>query len=110
MGDWDGLGMTTRGSRVGGDSGWSGAGGRGRGPSPGPSPLHLLFLAQTYLRQSKRCVCCHHCSLDVFVNNAKWNIYIFFHLFFLAMLHSLWDLSSPSRDQTWAPCSGSTVS
>ena len=76
MGDWDGLGMTTRGLRVGGDVGWGGAGGRGRGLSL----LHLLFLAQTYLRQSKRCVCCQHCSLDVFVNNA--NIYIFFHLFF----------------------------
>ena len=68
--------MTTRGLRVGGDVGWGGAGGRGRGLSL----LHLLFLAQTYLRQSKRCVCCQHCSLDVFVNNA--NIYIFFHLFF----------------------------
>ena len=63
--------------RVGGTMGWGGAGGRGRGLSP----LHLLFLAQTYLRRSKRCVCCQHCSLDVFVNNAKWNIYIFF-LFF----------------------------
>ena len=105
MGDWDGLGMTTRGLRVGGDVGWGGAGGRGRGLSL----LHLLFLAQTYLRQSKRCVCCQHCSLDVFVNNA--NIYIFFHLFFfLAMLRSLWDLSSLSRDQTWVPCSGNTVS
>ena len=31
---------------------------------------------------------------------------IFF--FFFAILHSLWDLSSPTRDQTWALSSEST--
>ena len=29
------------------------------------------------------------------------------YFFFLALLCSLWDLSSPTRDQTWTPCSGS---
>jgi len=28
--------------------------------------------------------------------------------FFLAMLHGLWDLSSPIRDRTCAPCCGSS--
>jgi len=28
-------------------------------------------------------------------------------LFFLAMLHGFWDLSSLTKDQTWAPCGGS---
>ena len=31
-------------------------------------------------------------------------------LFFLAVPHSLWDLSSQTRGQTWAPCSESTGS
>ena len=29
---------------------------------------------------------------------------------FLAMLHSMWDLSSPTRDQSCVPCIGSTQS
>lgn len=34
-----------------------------------------------------------------------------FHLnfFFWATLHDMWDLSSPTRNRTCAPCSGSTV-
>ena len=38
---------------------------------------------------------------------------ILFYLFIYfggAMLHSMWDLSSPTRDQTRAPCSGSMES
>ena len=31
-------------------------------------------------------------------------------LFFLAVLHSMWDLSSSTRDQTHASCSGSSES
>ena len=31
-------------------------------------------------------------------------------VFFLAMLHGMQDLSSPTRDQTHAPCIGSTES
>ena len=34
----------------------------------------------------------------------------FFVLLFLAMLHGVWDLSSPTRDQTCAPCIGSAES
>ena len=34
-------------------------------------------------------------------------IYLFY---FLTALHSMWDLSCPTRDRTHAPCSGSTVS
>ena len=36
----------------------------------------------------------------------------FFHrfFFFLAMLFSMWDLSSPTRDRTQAPCIGSSES
>ena len=30
--------------------------------------------------------------------------------FFLTMLRGLWYLSSPTRDQTWAPCSESEES
>ena len=30
-------------------------------------------------------------------------------LFFLAMPHSMQDLSSPTRDQTHAPCSGNRI-
>ena len=30
-------------------------------------------------------------------------------IFFLAMLHGMWDLSSLTRDQTHVPCIGSTV-
>lgn len=41
------------------------------------SPLYPLLLVQTYLRHSKRCVGCQHCSLAVFINNVKRNIYIF---------------------------------
>ena len=37
------------------------------------------------------------------------NIYLFIFNF-LAVLHSMWDLSSLTRDQTRAPCSGSTES
>ena len=33
---------------------------------------------------------------------------VFFFLFFV-IRHGLWDLSSPTRDQTWAPGSGSRV-
>ena len=36
----------------------------------------------------------------------KGTFKIFF--FFFAALHSTWDLSSPTRDQTHAPCTGST--
>ena len=31
-------------------------------------------------------------------------------LFFFCHLCAMWDLSSPTRDQTYAPCSGSTES
>ena len=40
------------------------------------------------------------------VHNRHSIIYYFLnvlYLFFLAMLHSLWDLSSPTRDQTGVP-------
>ena len=33
-----------------------------------------------------------------------------FYFYFLATLHSMQDLSSLTKDQTHAPCSGSTVS
>ena len=33
-----------------------------------------------------------------------------FDCFFLTVLRGLWYLSSPTRDQTWAPCSGSEES
>ena len=33
-----------------------------------------------------------------------------FSFFFLALPHSIWDLSSPTRDQTHTPCSGSAES
>ena len=48
MGDWDGLGMTTRGLRVGGDVGWGGAGGRGRGGGGGGGSGGGAFLSFTY--------------------------------------------------------------
>ena len=32
--------------------------------------------------------------------------YYYIHFNFLAMLHSLWDLSSPTRDRTHTPCIG----
>lgn len=56
MGDRDGLGMTIWPRlRVGGDMGWGGALG-----DEGKASLtsHPLFLAQTYLRRSKRCMLC----------------------------------------------------
>ena len=36
--------------------------------------------------------------------------FFFFLFFFLATPHGMWDLSSLTRDQTCAPCSGSTES
>ena len=35
---------------------------------------------------------------------------ILFFFFFLAMPHGMWDLSSPTRDRTHAPCIGSAES
>ena len=32
---------------------------------------------------------------------------LFFPFFFLAVMAGMWDLSSPTRDRTWAPCGGS---
>ena len=38
------------------------------------------------------------------------SFYFSLSLFFLAALHGLWDLSSPTRDRTRAPCIGSVES
>ena len=38
------------------------------------------------------------------------NIYIYIFFFFLAAPHSMQDLSSPTKDQTSTPCSGSAES
>ena len=35
-------------------------------------------------------------------------VLMYIYLFFLAMSHGTWDLSSPTRDQTEAPCSAGT--
>ena len=42
------------------------------------------------------------------LKKTKWNEYIFF--FLLTMPHNTWNLSSPTRDGTRAPCSRSTDS
>ena len=36
--------------------------------------------------------------------------FILFTYFFLALPHSMWDLSSQTRDRTGTPCSGSAES
>ena len=36
--------------------------------------------------------------------------FLFCFVFGCTTLHSMWDLSSPTRDGTWAPCSGSAES
>ena len=35
---------------------------------------------------------------------------VLFYFFFLTALCGVWDLSSPTRDQTYVPCSGSLES
>ena len=35
---------------------------------------------------------------------------IYYYYYYLAALHGMWDLSSPTRDQTQAPCIGSAES
>ena len=40
--------------------------------------------------------------------NISFVVLVFF--FFYAALHGMWDLSSPTRDQTHIPCIGSAVS
>ena len=37
-------------------------------------------------------------------------IFIYLFIYFLAMLHSMWDPSSRTRDQTCAPCIGNAES
>ena len=47
----------------------------------------------------------------VYREKSKKLVLFFGHfIFFLAMLCSMWDLSSPTRDQTHAPCIGSMES
>ena len=41
------------------------------------------------------------------INSGKDMFVLFLLLLFLAMPHSMWDFSSPIRDRTCAPCSGS---
>ena len=47
------------------------------------------------------------CSHEINCQNAKHKV--LFYFYFLAMLHGLWDPSFPSRDQTWALGSESTL-
>ena len=35
--------------------------------------------------------------------------FVFLFLIFMVVPHSMWDISSPTRDQTYAPCIGSAV-
>ena len=42
--------------------------------------------------------------------NKNNSLEINFLFFFLALLDSMWNLSSPTRDRTGTPCSGSTES
>lgn len=39
-----------------------------------------------------------------------WLYFAVVFFFFLALLHSMWNLGSPTRDQTHSPCIGSTES
>ena len=62
------------------------------------SPLHWENATrQTYFMDDERS--------SLFPSRAILNIFIYL----LAALHSMWDLSSLTRDQTCASCIGSTV-
>ena len=52
------------------------------------------------MRDSKRCLELRF--MYHLFKNTHFFFFFFFHLFSLAALHSMWDFSSPTRDQTLA--------
>ena len=59
-------------------------------------------------------ICTHiqsfvHTCVCIYIYVHK-HIYIYIYIFFLAAPHSMQDLSSPTKDQTSTPCSGSAES